>query len=103
MSGSVIYVSFGSVAVMDPNEFLDLARGLADSQCPFLWVVRPSLIRGFESGLILALGDQFENDRFVCDVWRVGTDVEVGTQLERTRIKTAIEKLLDNQEGKELC
>ncbi|KAL6659735.1 hypothetical protein ACP70R_002564 [Stipagrostis hirtigluma subsp. patula] len=48
--GSVVYVSFGSLAAMDPGEFLELAWGLADSKRPFLWVVRPSLIRGFESG-----------------------------------------------------
>ncbi|PUZ44733.1 hypothetical protein GQ55_8G141100 [Panicum hallii var. hallii] len=47
---SVIYVSFGSLAAMDPHEFVELAWGLADSKRPFIWVVRPSLIRGFESG-----------------------------------------------------
>ncbi|CAN6307765.1 unnamed protein product [Urochloa humidicola] len=48
--GSVVYVSFGSLAAMDPHEFVELAWGLASSKRPFLWVVRPSLIRGFESG-----------------------------------------------------
>lgn len=47
---SVIYVSFGSLATMDPHEFVELAWGLADSKRPFIWVARPSLIRGFESG-----------------------------------------------------
>ena len=35
---------------MDPHEFVELAWGLADSKRPFIWVARPSLIRGFESG-----------------------------------------------------
>ncbi|KAF8694228.1 hypothetical protein HU200_038360 [Digitaria exilis] len=48
--GSVVYVSFGSLAAMDPHEFVELAWGLADSKRPFIWVIRPSLIRGFESG-----------------------------------------------------
>ncbi|CAL5028797.1 unnamed protein product [Urochloa decumbens] len=48
--GSVVYVSFGSLAAMDPHEFVELAWGLAGSKRPFIWVVRPSLIRGFESG-----------------------------------------------------
>ncbi|CAL4963056.1 unnamed protein product [Urochloa decumbens] len=48
--GSVVYVSFGSLAAMDPHDFVELAWGLAGSKRPFIWVVRPSLIRGFESG-----------------------------------------------------
>lgn len=46
----MLYVSFGSMAAMDPHEFVELAWGLAASKRPFLWVVRPMLIRGFESG-----------------------------------------------------
>lgn len=155
-TGSVIYVSFGSLAAMEPHEFLELAWGLADSKHPFLWVVRPSLIRGYESGElpdelqkeicnrgwvvdwapqdeVLAhpaicaflthngwnstieamsegvpmisrpfLGDQFGNARYVCDVWRVGIEVRVETQLERGKIKAAIEKLMDSEGGKEV-
>ncbi|CAK9165231.1 unnamed protein product [Ilex paraguariensis] len=43
---SVIYVSFGSIAAIDKTEFLEIAWGLANSKRPFLWVVRPGLIRG---------------------------------------------------------
>uniref|UniRef100_M1BYP0 Glycosyltransferase n=2 Tax=Solanum tuberosum TaxID=4113 RepID=M1BYP0_SOLTU len=45
---SVIYVSFGSIAAIEVNEFLEIAWGLANSNYPFLWVVRPGLIRGSE-------------------------------------------------------
>uniref|UniRef100_A0A5B7AW53 Putative UDP-glycosyltransferase 76C4 n=1 Tax=Davidia involucrata TaxID=16924 RepID=A0A5B7AW53_DAVIN len=45
---SVIYVSFGSIAAMDETEFKEMAWGLANSMQPFLWVVRPGLIRGME-------------------------------------------------------
>ncbi|KAK7295444.1 hypothetical protein RJT34_18353 [Clitoria ternatea] len=38
---SVVYVSFGSLAVMDPNQFKELALGLDFLNKPFLWVVRP--------------------------------------------------------------
>ncbi|TVU25598.1 hypothetical protein EJB05_28100, partial [Eragrostis curvula] len=51
--GSAIYVSLGSLAAMDSHEFIELAWGLAESKRPFLWVVRPSLIRGYESGALL--------------------------------------------------
>ncbi|XP_043724474.1 UDP-glycosyltransferase 76B1-like isoform X1 [Telopea speciosissima] len=41
---SVIYVSFGSLASMDEAEFMEMAWGLANSKCPFLWVVRSGLV-----------------------------------------------------------
>ncbi|XVF46620.1 hypothetical protein PTKIN_Ptkin03bG0042500 [Pterospermum kingtungense] len=45
---SVIYVSFGSLACMDEKELIETAWGLANSKQPFLWVVRPGLVRGSE-------------------------------------------------------
>ncbi|XVF46611.1 hypothetical protein PTKIN_Ptkin03bG0041600 [Pterospermum kingtungense] len=45
---SVIYVSFGSVASIDEQELIETAWGLANSKQPFLWVVRPGLVRGSE-------------------------------------------------------
>ncbi|KAL8119723.1 hypothetical protein AgCh_016994 [Apium graveolens] len=45
-SNSVIYVSFGSIAAMSDKEYLEIALGLANSQHPFLWVIRPGMIHG---------------------------------------------------------
>ncbi|TKY47494.1 UDP-glycosyltransferase 76F1 [Spatholobus suberectus] len=45
---SVVYVSFGSIAAISEAEFLEIAWGLANSKQPFLWVIRPGLIRGSE-------------------------------------------------------
>ncbi|KAK4579347.1 hypothetical protein RGQ29_029133 [Quercus rubra] len=45
---SVIYVSFGSIAALNEAQFLEIAWGLANSNQPFLWVVRPGLVRGSE-------------------------------------------------------
>ena len=42
---SVIYVSFGSMASIDEKELLETAWGLADSEQPFLWVIRPGMVR----------------------------------------------------------
>ncbi|KAF0928526.1 hypothetical protein E2562_004148 [Oryza meyeriana var. granulata] len=41
--GSVVYVSFGSLTVMSPEQLQELALGLEASGHPFLWVVRPGL------------------------------------------------------------
>ncbi|CAI9778739.1 unnamed protein product [Fraxinus pennsylvanica] len=45
---SVIYISIGSLAIMDKKELIEMAWGLANSDQPFLWVVRPSSVSGSE-------------------------------------------------------
>ncbi|KAF8731797.1 hypothetical protein HU200_015735 [Digitaria exilis] len=45
---SVLYVSFGSLASLDANEFLEVAWGLATSGHRFLWVVRADSVRGLD-------------------------------------------------------
>lgn len=47
-SGSILYVSFGSVAMVNQDEFREVAWGLANSGKPFLWVVRNGLVIGSE-------------------------------------------------------
>ncbi|KAL6177392.1 hypothetical protein ACLB2K_048918 [Fragaria x ananassa] len=43
---SVIYVGFGSLATLSEEQFLELAWGLANSNQPFLWVVRSEFVQG---------------------------------------------------------
>ncbi|XP_010426106.1 PREDICTED: UDP-glycosyltransferase 76E12-like [Camelina sativa] len=45
---SVIYISMGSLALMEINEVMETASGLAASNQQFLWVIRPGSIRGSE-------------------------------------------------------
>ncbi|KAI3711825.1 hypothetical protein L1987_70373 [Smallanthus sonchifolius] len=45
---SVIYVSLGSIANVDEKVSTEIAWGLANSKQPFLWVVRPGSVQGFE-------------------------------------------------------
>ncbi|TYH75105.1 hypothetical protein ES332_D05G450200v1 [Gossypium tomentosum] len=45
---SVIYVSFGSIAIIDKQELIETAWGLSNSKQPFLWVVRPGMVCGSE-------------------------------------------------------
>lgn len=40
--GSVVYVSFGSLASLGEEQMEEMAYGLRMSNCPFLWVVRAS-------------------------------------------------------------
>ncbi|KAJ3695469.1 hypothetical protein LUZ60_000846 [Juncus effusus] len=55
--GSVLYVSFGSLASLSYDEFVETAWGLANSGEPFLWVIRPGLVSGMDS---INLPDIFE-------------------------------------------
>ncbi|GJM85346.1 hypothetical protein PR202_ga01787 [Eleusine coracana subsp. coracana] len=43
---SVVYVNYGSIAVMSNEQLVEFAWGLADSGYAFLWVVRPDLVEG---------------------------------------------------------
>lgn len=45
---SVLYVSFGTLATVESHDFVEIAWGLANSSHPFLWVVRPGMVRGYE-------------------------------------------------------
>ncbi|XP_058109357.1 UDP-glycosyltransferase 76B1-like [Magnolia sinica] len=45
---TVIYVSFGSLASFDKRDLVEIAWGLANSDQPFLWVVRPGSIHSHD-------------------------------------------------------
>ncbi|KAL3621665.1 hypothetical protein CASFOL_036577 [Castilleja foliolosa] len=49
-SGSVIYVSFGSITLLTRDELLEFWYGLVNSGRKFLWVIRPDSIIGSEVG-----------------------------------------------------
>ncbi|KAI9121596.1 hypothetical protein K1719_008629 [Acacia pycnantha] len=43
---SVVYVNFGSIAIVTPEQLYEFAWGLANSKKPFLWIIRPDLVNG---------------------------------------------------------
>lgn len=55
-SKSVLYVSFGSLIAIDEAEFIEIAWGLANSRQPFLWVIRPGLVRDSDGPAPLPTG-----------------------------------------------
>lgn len=48
---SVVYVNFGSITVMTAEQMVEFAWGLASSNHPFLWIIRPDLVMG-DSGML---------------------------------------------------
>ncbi|XP_048432885.1 7-deoxyloganetin glucosyltransferase-like [Pyrus x bretschneideri] len=43
---SVVYVNFGSITVMTPEQLVEFGWGLAKSKLTFFWVIRPDLVIG---------------------------------------------------------
>lgn len=43
---SVVYVNFGSITVMTPEQLVEFSWGLAQSKQTFLWIIRPDLVTG---------------------------------------------------------
>ncbi|WCJ18728.1 UDP-Glycosyltransferase superfamily protein [Euphorbia peplus] len=43
---SVVYVNFGSITVITPEQMTEFAWGLANSNKSFLWIIRPDLVAG---------------------------------------------------------
>ncbi|XP_058086777.1 7-deoxyloganetin glucosyltransferase-like [Magnolia sinica] len=43
---TVVYVNFGSLAVLTPEQMKEFAWGLANSNHPFMWFIRPDLVSG---------------------------------------------------------
>ncbi|WVZ15698.1 hypothetical protein V8G54_013264 [Vigna mungo] len=67
-NNSVVYVNFGSITIMTPEQLLEFAWGLANSKRPFLWIIRPDLVIG---GSII-LSSEFSNivsDRGLIASW----------------------------------
>lgn len=56
---SVVYVSFGSMAVLSNKQMEELARGLVDSGRPFLWVIRSG-----DHGTKQKAHDKNEDDKY---------------------------------------
>lgn len=56
---SVLYVSLGSIASINYEEFVETAWGLANSSQPFLWVIRPGSVCGTEN---VSMPDGFDEE-----------------------------------------
>jgi hypothetical protein len=46
---SVVYVNFGSITVITPQQLVEFGWGLANSKFMFLWIIRPDLVVGDSS------------------------------------------------------
>ncbi|RVW85636.1 UDP-glycosyltransferase 85A8 [Vitis vinifera] len=150
-AGSVIYVAFGSLAILSQNQFNELALGIELVGRPFLWVVRSDFTNGSaaeypdgfiervaEHGKIVSwapqekvlahpsvacflshcgwnstmdgigmgvpflcwpyFADQFHNQSYICDKWKVGLGLNPDENgfISRHEIKKKIEMLVSD-------
>ncbi|KAL4322673.1 hypothetical protein AHAS_Ahas14G0234000 [Arachis hypogaea] len=113
---SVIYVAFGSMAVVEPNQLKELGLALDLINKPFLWVVRPCSNlentfpiefqghKGICGGVPFLcwpfFADQFVNKAYICGVWKIGIELEKDDEsglILREEIKKKVEQLLGNE------
>ncbi|KAF8094128.1 hypothetical protein N665_0369s0012 [Sinapis alba] len=111
---SVIYISLGSVVIMEIKEVLEMAWGLYNSNQPFLWVIRPGCIVGseieslpeesIEEGVPIICrpfqGQQKLNAMYLESVWRIG--FQLGGEVERGNVESAVKRLIVEEEGADM-
>ncbi|KAB2092301.1 hypothetical protein ES319_A02G020800v1, partial [Gossypium barbadense] len=114
---AVVYVSFGSIAVLTKQQVEEIARALISSRRPFLWVVRNRKDRGEEEkeedNLVAGVPvvafpqwtDQGTNAKLIEDVW--GTEVRVSANekgiVERDEIVSCLDLVMgDDKKGMEV-
>ncbi|CAI9291503.1 unnamed protein product [Lactuca saligna] len=62
---SVIYVNFGSIVVMTPQQLVEFCWGLAKSNYSFLWIIRPDLVIGDSAVLPPEFLEETSDRRFL--------------------------------------
>lgn len=80
-TGTVIYVNFGSIVVLNREQLIEFGMGLAMSKCHFLWVIRPNLVIGESASLPPEFTTETEGRGFItswCPQERVLNHPSVG-------------------------
>jgi len=62
---SVVYVNFGSIAVMTEQQLKEFAWGLANSKLPFLWIKREDVVTDESASLPQEFFDEIKNRGYI--------------------------------------
>ncbi|KAI3685311.1 hypothetical protein L6452_34553 [Arctium lappa] len=84
-SNSVVYVNFGSITVMTPQQLVEFSWGLANSNQTFLWVIRPDLVSG---------------DSPICNQW--GIAMEIDGDVDRKQVEKLVRILMVEETGEDM-
>ncbi|CAN6707883.1 unnamed protein product [Malus baccata var. baccata] len=93
---SVVYVNFGSLISLTPQQLLEFGWGLANSKLPFLWAIRPDLVIG-ESAIFPPEFEFETKERGLLESWcpqeQVLNHLSVGGFLTHSGWNSTIESL----------
>ncbi|KAJ0244991.1 hypothetical protein HA466_0184970 [Hirschfeldia incana] len=100
---SVVYVSFGSLVNLKEDQMMELAEGLTQSGCFFLWVVRETEMDKIPKHYAEEM-DQPTNAKFMEDVWKVGVRVKAEADgfVRRDEIVRCVGEVMEGEKGKEI-
>uniref|UniRef100_A0A6N2MMR5 Glycosyltransferase N-terminal domain-containing protein n=1 Tax=Salix viminalis TaxID=40686 RepID=A0A6N2MMR5_SALVM len=124
-TGSVVYVSFGSLAALGGEQMAEIAWGLKRSDCCFLWVVRESERKKLPinfaeessgKGVIVSWSqqltgvpmvampqwtDQPTNAKYIADVWQVGVRVKANEKgiVTKEEVEGCIREVMEGERG----
>ncbi|ERN14708.1 hypothetical protein AMTR_s00038p00225730 [Amborella trichopoda] len=93
---SVVYVNFGSATVATPNQLNEFAWGLANSQRPFIWVIREDLVFGKSATLEKTFVEETKERRLIlswCNQIKVLSHPAVGCFLTHSGWNSTIESI----------
>ncbi|XP_040362731.1 7-deoxyloganetin glucosyltransferase isoform X2 [Rosa chinensis] len=93
---SIVYVNFGSIVVLTPEQLLEFGWGLANTKLPFFWVIRPDLVIG-KSAILPPEFEAETKDRGLIASWcpqeQVLNDPSVGGFLTHSGWNSSIESV----------
>nr|AFJ53002.1 UDP-glycosyltransferase 1 [Linum usitatissimum] len=92
---SVLYVNFGSTTMVTADQLAEFAWGLAKSEKPFLWIIRPNLVFG-NSSVPLSFVEETKGRGMLagwCDQERVLKHPAIGGFLSHMGWNSTIESL----------
>ncbi|KAL5076272.1 hypothetical protein RYX36_015256 [Vicia faba] len=62
---SVLYINYGSIAVMSDHHLKEFAWGIANSNLPFLWIMRPDVVMGETTTLPQEFLDEIKDRGYI--------------------------------------
>ncbi|CAL5203407.1 unnamed protein product [Lathyrus oleraceus] len=62
---SVLYINYGSIAVMTDHHLKEFAWGIANCKLPFLWIMRPDVVKGENTTLPQEFLDEVKDRGYI--------------------------------------
>ncbi|KAF5201017.1 Udp-glycosyltransferase 85a7 [Thalictrum thalictroides] len=121
---SVLYVNYGCVAVISSQHFQELAWGIANSKQPFLWIVRPDVVKDGQAVLSEEFLEETKDRETICggvpvicwpfnadqqtnaycacnsSIWGIG--MEINPDVKHDQVSSQIMEMMKGEKGKQM-